>query len=62
MNLAITMILVPALLVAIGYVLVFRTLGMAPGYVRLLVIFALFCGGLFWRSQRSGKGAQGNAR
>jgi len=62
MNLAITMILVPALLVALGYVLVLRALGLAPGYLRLVLFLALFCAGMFWLSKRSEKGAKGKAR
>jgi ABC-type Fe3+ transport system permease subunit len=51
MNRAIVIILVPALLVAAGYIFVLRSLGFAPGYSRLIVPVALLLGAIcfLWR-------------
>jgi hypothetical protein len=37
----------PVLLVALGYILVFRSVGLAPGYARLMMAVALF-GAIGW--------------
>jgi hypothetical protein len=55
MNRSIYIILVPALLVAVGYIVVLRTMGVAPGYPRLIIAMILFFGGIYWLSKRSGK-------
>jgi hypothetical protein len=55
MNRSIYIILVPALLVAAGYIVVLRTMGVAPGYPRLIIAMILFFGGIYWLSKRSGK-------
>jgi hypothetical protein len=55
MNRSILIILVPALLVAAGYIVVLRMMGVAPGYPRLAVAMILFFGGIYWLSKRSGK-------
>jgi len=55
MNRSLFIILIPALLVAAGYVFVFRLMGMAPGYPRLIVAAVLFSGGIYWLSRRPGK-------
>jgi hypothetical protein len=57
MNRSILIILIPALLVAAGYVIVLRRMGFAPGYPRLIVAMILFFGGIYWLSKRSGKKA-----
>jgi hypothetical protein len=57
MNRSILIILVPALLVAAGYVIVLRMMGVPPGYPRLAVAMILFFGGIYWLSRRSGKKA-----
>ena len=57
MNRAILIILIPALLVAAGYIFVLRTLGLAPGYLRLIVPVALLFGAIYWLSRRGGKKA-----
>jgi hypothetical protein len=54
-NRSIYIILVPALLVAVGYIIVLRTMGVAPGYPRLIIAMILFFGGIYWLSKRSGK-------
>ncbi len=58
MNRALFIILIPALLVAAGYVFVLRLMGIAPGYPRLIVALVLFVGGIYWLSKRSGKKAE----
>ena len=55
MNRSILIILIPALMVAAGYVIVLRIMGLAPGYPRLIGAMALFFGGIYWLSKRSGK-------
>ena len=55
MNRSILIILIPALIVAAGYVIVLRIMGLAPGYPRLLGAVVLFFGGIYWLSKRSGK-------
>ena len=58
MNRALYIILIPALLVASGYVVVLRLMGIAPGYTRLVIAMILFFGGIYWLSKRSGKRAK----
>jgi hypothetical protein len=58
MNRSLLIILVPALLVAIGYVVVLRMMGVSPGYPRLVIAVVLFFGGIYWLSRRSGKKAK----
>ena len=41
MNRAFAIILIPAVLVAIGYVVVFRSMGITPAYWRLILPFAV---------------------
>jgi hypothetical protein len=55
MNRSILIILIPALIVAAGYVIVLRIMGFAPGYPRLILAVVLFFGGIYWLSKRSGK-------
>jgi hypothetical protein len=57
MNRSILIILIPALLVAAGYIVVLRMMGVAPGYPRLIIAMILFFGGIYWLSKRSGKKA-----
>ena len=58
MNRSLLIILIPALLVAIGYVVVLRMMGVSPGYPRLVIAMVLFFGGIYWLSKRSGKKAK----
>jgi uncharacterized membrane protein len=53
MNRALFIILIPALLVATGYVIVLREMGFSPGYPRLIVAVALFLGTLYWLSRKA---------
>jgi uncharacterized membrane protein len=55
MNRAIYIIMVPVVLVAAGYILIFRTVGLAPGYGRVLVAMALFAGVALWMVRKSAK-------
>jgi flagellar biosynthesis component FlhA len=58
MNRSLLIILIPALLVAAGYILVLHLMGIAPGYPRLIIAMVLFFGGIYWLSRRSGKKAK----
>ena len=60
MNRSIFIILIPALLVAAGYIVVLRMMGFPPGYPRLAVAMILFFGGIYWLSKRSAKKANTN--
>jgi FtsH-binding integral membrane protein len=55
MNRAFFIILIPALLVAAGYVAVFRFMGVAAGYPPLMLMMALFFGAMYWLSRRSAR-------
>ena len=54
MNRALFIVMIPALLVAAGYIVVLRIMGIAPGYPRLLVA-ALFFGMIYWLAHRRGR-------
>lgn len=55
MNRAFFIIMIPALLVAAGYVVVLRYMGFAPGYSRLIFVTALFLGAIYWLSRRNAR-------
>ncbi len=55
MNKSLLIIMIPALLVAAGYIVVLRLMGIPPGYPRLIGAMVLFFGGIYWLSRRSGK-------
>ena len=57
MNRSFFIIMVPVLLVALGYVLVFRHIGIAPGYPRLIVAMALFFGAIWWLGRKAARKA-----
>ena len=57
MNRAIYIIMIPIVLVALGYIFVFRAVGLAPGYGRLLVTLALFAGAAWWLVRKQSKGS-----
>ena len=48
MNRAFYIIFVPVLLVMIGYILVFRAMGLSPGYPRMVVIVLVFAAAILW--------------
>jgi hypothetical protein len=62
MNRSFLIILIPALIVAAGYIVVLRMMGVAPGYPRLVVAMVLFFGGIYWLSKRSAKKAKSNSQ
>jgi ABC-type glycerol-3-phosphate transport system permease component len=55
MNRGFYIILVPAALVAIGYVVVFRYIGVSPAYWRLILPVVLFAGAMWWLARRSAR-------
>jgi len=57
MNRGFLIILVPAVLVALGYIVVFRYIGVTPGYGRLAIATIVFFGGIWWLSKRYKKKA-----
>ncbi len=57
MNGSLFIILIPSVLVAAGYIVVLRLMGITPGYPRLAVAMVLFFGALYWLSRRSVKKA-----
>jgi hypothetical protein len=57
MNRALLIIMIPALLVAAGYIVVLRAMGIAPGYPRLAVAVIFFLGTIYWFSRRGGQKA-----
>jgi hypothetical protein len=62
MNRAILIIMVPALLVAGGYIVVLNMMGISPGYSRLIIATVLFFGGIYWLSRKSGKKAKASGQ
>jgi ABC-type spermidine/putrescine transport system permease subunit II len=55
MNRVFLIIMIPALLVAVGYIVVLRYMGVAPGYPRLVMAVVVFFGVIYWSSRRSGR-------
>jgi ABC-type glycerol-3-phosphate transport system permease component len=55
MNRGFYIIFVPALLVAIGYVVVFRYIGVSPAYWRLILPVVMFAGAMWWVARRARK-------
>jgi hypothetical protein len=53
MNRSYYVVMVPVLLVTLGYVLMLRHLGFAPGYPRLFVAMAFFFGAIWWLGRRA---------
>jgi hypothetical protein len=58
MNKSLLIVLVPALLVAVGYIVVLRMMGLPPGYGRLAVAMFLFFGVIFLLARKSAKKAK----
>jgi len=57
MNSSLYIILVPALMVAAGYVFVLRHMGFAPGYPRLIIAMTVFSGAIYWLARRASRKA-----
>ncbi len=55
MNRSFFIIMIPALLVAAGYIVVLRYMGLAAGYPRLLLAMVLFFGAIYWLSRRNAR-------
>ena len=55
MNRALLIALVPALLVAAGYVCVLQEMKLSPAYSGLAILSAVLAGGIFWLSRRASK-------
>jgi membrane protein DedA with SNARE-associated domain len=55
MNRAFLIIMIPALLVAAGYIVVLRTMGIALGYLQLTIAMIFFFGAIYWFSRRGGR-------
>jgi len=60
MNRAFFIIMIPALLVAAGYIVVLRTMGFEPGYARLIAAMAIFFGAIYWLSRGRGRKENSN--
>ncbi|HEV2195656.1 MAG TPA: hypothetical protein VGR55_08740 [Candidatus Acidoferrum sp.] len=58
MNRAFLIILVPAILVALGYVLVFRFLGLSLVYWPFILGGVVFLGAAYWLWPKKPRGAQ----
>jgi ABC-type spermidine/putrescine transport system permease subunit II len=52
MNRGFLIILLPAILLAIGYIVAFRYIGVTPGYGRLAGAMIVFFGGMWWLGRR----------
>ena len=57
MNRAFLIVLAPVVLVAAGYIVVLRLMGLAPGYPRLAAAVLLFFAGTWWLGRREAKKA-----
>lgn len=60
MNRAFFIILIPALLIALGYVLLFRSMGLPPGYLRLFIAMTVFFGAIYWLARCNARKAKAN--
>jgi ABC-type glycerol-3-phosphate transport system permease component len=52
LNRAFYIIFVPVLLVMLGYIAVFRAMGLSPGYPRLVVAMLLFAAAIWWLARQ----------
>ena len=55
MNRGFLIVLVPAALVAIGYLMVFRYIGVSPAYWRLILPVVLLLGAMWWLARRTAR-------
>jgi uncharacterized membrane protein len=52
MNRAFYIIFTPVLLVMLGYIVVFHSMGLSPGYPRLVVAVLLFAAASWWLGRK----------
>ena len=55
MNRAIYIVMIPVLLVALGYIQVFRSVGLAPGYARLIIAMTVFFVAIWWLARKAAR-------
>ena len=55
MNRALYIIMIPVALVALGYILVFRAVGLAPGYPRMIVVLSIFLAAIWWAARKTAR-------
>ena len=58
MNKALYIVFIPLLLVAVGYMVVLRYAGLAPGYLQLAVAATVFCGAIYWLARKPRRKSQ----
>jgi hypothetical protein len=58
MNRSFLIIMIPVVLVALGYIVVLRYMGFAPGYPRLIIAVGLFFGAVWLLARRTGRKAE----
>jgi hypothetical protein len=56
------LVMIPVVLVALGYVTTLRYLGFSPGYPRLFVAVTLFFGAIWWLGRRNARKTKSDAR
>jgi ABC-type spermidine/putrescine transport system permease subunit II len=52
-------VMIPVILVALGYIFLLRSMGIPPGYFRLFVAVTLFFGAIWWLARKSHKSKAG---
>jgi hypothetical protein len=62
MNRSFLIIMIPVMLVAVGYIVVLRYMGFAPGYPRLIVAVAAFFGAIWWLGRRTARKSESSER
>jgi uncharacterized membrane protein len=55
LNRGFLIILIPAVLVTLGYLTVFHYAGLQPGYARLAAVMMVLAGGIWWLGRRDQK-------
>jgi hypothetical protein len=61
MNRAFFITLIPALLIAAGYIFLFHSMGIPVAYPRLFIAMTLFFGSIYWLARRSAHKAKPNS-
>ena len=62
MNRSFYVVMIPVLLVTLGYVLTLRHLGFAPGYPRLIIAMTVFFGLIWWLGSRTMRKSKSGVR